>query len=285
MQRALPKSIWILGVFTMGLALSLPRVVAFAQAPAPPASPDSQPPVRNAVAITIIQAALNAMGGSAGWHRLHGAITTGTYSRNGDTSSIAFTWSDDWTGEALMRRDNGSFNGGPHRLYLQGAGQQGAAPVPSSTATSSNMVLEPSFDNVPALIAHLPGAALSLALQNPAYAITMIALPKAAPPNTSCVRIRRTPATTPMRVDDVSMCFSASTSLPVSAYVSLPDLFHPNHRVLESIQYDTFQQVGSVFVPQQVSITNPAKQTKTLTITSASWNPAFTNSTFSGASQ
>lgn len=276
---------WFLRVFSIGILLSASGVAALAQAPASSASPGSQPPVRDAGAMTIIKAALNAMGGNAGWSGLHGAITNGSSARNGDTTSTAFTWSDDWTGEARIRRDNGSSNGGPHRLYVQGAGPQASAPSPSSAATSSNTTPRPHFDNVPALIAHLPGAALFLALHNPAYAITISAPPRSAPPNTPCVRIRRTPATTALRVDDISICFSAATSLPVSASVSLPNLFHPNFRLLETIQYDQFQQVGPVLVPQQVSVTNPQKQAKTITITSTSWNPAFTNSTFSGASQ
>jgi hypothetical protein len=276
---------WMLRVFSTGIVLTALCLAALAQAPAPSASPDSQPPIRDAGAMTIIQAALNAMGGNAGWSELHRAITTGSYVRNGDTGTIAFTWSDDWTGEARMRRDEGSSNGGPHRLYLQDAGSAPPAPSPSSAVAASNTVPRPHFDNVPALIAHLPGAALFLALQNPAYAITMATPSRLTPPNTSCVRIRRTPATTAMRVDDISMCFSADTSLPVSAYVSLPDLFHPNYRLLESIQYDKFQRVDNVLLPRQISITNPAKQTKTITITSASWNPAFTDRTFSGAAQ
>jgi hypothetical protein len=248
-------------------------------------SSQNNTPPRDSGAVAVVEKALNAMGGNSGWSVLHGALTTGTYVRNGDTDNTSFTWTDDWSGEARLRRDSRSSKGGPHSLYVQDAQPQASSASTSSAATSAATPPRPRFDNVPALVVHLPGAALFLAIQNPAYAITTVAPPKSAPPNSPCARIRRTPQVSAMQVDDITLCFSATTSLPVSAYVSLPDFFHLNHRLIESIQYENFQPVGAVLLPQQVSVTNPANQIKTITITSASWNPAFTSSTFSGVSQ
>ncbi len=269
----------------VGIILTVSYAAILCQELPSPSSSSSAAPARDAAAVATITASLNAMGGNSGWSALHAATTTGTSVRNGETSNTSFTWSDDWSGEARMRRDNGSSNGGPHNLYTQDAPSQTSSASTSSASTSATTPRRPRFDNVPALVIHLPGAALFLALQNPAYAITAAAPSRSTPPNTSCVRVRRTPTNSALRVDDITMCFSAATSLPVSAYVSLPDLFHSNHQHIESIQYEKFQPVGAVLVPQQVSVTTPGKQINTIIITSASWNPAFSNSTFSGVSQ
>jgi hypothetical protein len=80
----------------------------------------------------------------------------------------------------------------------------------------------------------------------------------------------------------ISLCFSTTTHLPVRAAIELPDLLRPTRRDLELVQYDQFQNVGGALLPQTISVTKPTQRHKSLTITSASWNPAVNDTTFGG---
>jgi hypothetical protein len=194
-----------------------------------------------------------------------------------------------------MRRESNFSDSGKHTVYLQDSTVNKQNSSPSTSSTTGTPHLRPHFDNVPALLAHLPGAALSLALNNPDYSIIKVApssvgalsqAPQsAASSSLSCVKIRKTLPKAPRDVDQVAVCFSTQTSLPVRADILLPNLLRPSQLLREAIQYGAFQPSGGVLVPSQVTITSSSKRVKTITIANFTWNPAFSANTFSGVSQ
>jgi hypothetical protein len=197
-------------LLTLATLFGCPHMEAFAQG----SSFTLAPPVRDATAIATLQGALSAMGGFSGWSQLHGATVSGTYIQDREQTNLPLTWSDDWSGEARMRRDNSSTNGGPRGIYLQDVPAQSPSQPPDWSATSGRATHKPRFDSVAALIVHLPGAAIFVALQNPAYAITTTVLPPTTTSDGPCVRIQRTRTGGRDSSVDVSICFSKTSSLP-----------------------------------------------------------------------
>jgi len=245
-------------------------------------------PARDATAVATIQSAIDAMGGNAFWSTIHGVTVTGTYVKGDDPKSISFTWTDDWhTGIERLLRDNGTLDGTHRSLYLQDAPSSNAAISRSSSSrsTAANSPRKPRFDLPTGLIAHLPAAALYAALQDPAYGVSRTPPPASAAAKTNCVRIRGITSAPDSRSDpsDIIVCFSEKTHLPVSAYIGLTDLFNPGHHSIELVQYVQFQTLGNAAIPAIVTSTNPARKSKTLSITSVSWNPALSDSTFRSA--
>jgi len=240
--------------------------------------------IRDPNAVALIDSALAVMGGNSAWSALHGATVNGTYVENNNSPGATFTWSDEWSGPERMRRDLARAKGGPHSLYLQDGSTQAQNP-PAFSSNGPKTITRPHFDKVSALIVHLPGAALFLARQDRAYRLAIMTPPPSLRTNTKCVKVQRPPQSSGENAVDIAVCFSIESSLPVSTYIALPDLLRPTRRLLETVRYDGFQAVGSVLVPKQLSVINPAKQVKTITISSASWNPAFSAATFSGGAQ
>jgi hypothetical protein len=255
----------------------------------------STEPPRDPDAVAVVQAALTALGGASSWNELHGAVVTGTVAQADGSNSATFSWADDWSEKTRMRRESNFSDSGKHRVYLQDSTANKQNSSPSTSSTTGTPPPRPNFDSVPALLAHLPGAALSLALNNPIYSITMVASSSVGAPNQgplsaassslSCVKIRNTLPKAPLDVDQVAVCFSTQTSLPVRADILLPNLLQPSHPLREAIQYGGFQSSGGVLVPSLLTITSPPKRVKTITIANFTWNPAFSAITFSGVSQ
>jgi hypothetical protein len=263
-------------------------------------SQEGSAPLRDPDAIAIIQSSLNAMGGTEAWVLLRAATTTGSLTAPNSASASPFTWTDDWTAGIRMRRDN-TAKDGSHKLFVQGS----AADLPSAPPSANDAVTAkfhpPHFDKVTALIFHLPGAALSVVLQDSKYSISTTSPPnprrsfqgkpdradRSTPDlsDTSCVLIVRTPQGSGDSAANLTLCFSNKSKLPVYAKVMQPNIIDPTKPLPETVEYSGFRRMGPVFVPSAVSIIDPLKRQKVLTVNSVSWNANLPSNPSSGVTQ
>jgi hypothetical protein len=277
----------LLAAFTISLLsfIDTSSLIAQTSSSLPPGQSSNTTVQRDPAALSVLQKAITALGGTTNWSAVRGATVTGNYIRDRDPGSTSFSWSDDWSNGARLKRDNNGSNGGHHSIYLQDASTPSTNSVPAEAGSTQKAPPRPRFDSVTAMVVHLPGAALNLAVDTPSYSITTILPPRSGPSNLACVRILTPTSVNGYDPMDLSICFSPDSSLPVSAYISLRNLFHSHSRLIEVVQYTDFQKAGTLTVPFHVSVISPARITNAVTIGSVSWNPAFSATTFSGGTK
>jgi hypothetical protein len=249
---------------------------AQAQTQVPATAQDQTPVVRDAAALQILSAALDAMGGEQAWSSIHSAKVTGTSMEDGATDAVPFTWIDDWQGGHKMRREGTTGAKGQH-AFVQ--------PDHAETMQTPNgqAIKKPRFDSVPALITHLPAAAIRIAIDNPHYGV-VLSHEIHFDPNSDCVVMTREDKDGFDGVQ-VELCTAVQTHLPVTAAVSLRNLAGSSVMLAEHIQYKQFQTIDQMLIPQTVQVKKPIRGGSLLTFTSATWNPQVNESAYKGDKQ
>jgi hypothetical protein len=95
----------------------------------------------------------------------------------------------------------------------------------------------------------------------------------------------RTPQGSGDSAANLTLCFSNKSKLPVYAKVMQPNIIDPTKPLPETVEYSGFRRMGPVFVPSAVSIIDPLKRQKVLTVNSVSWNANLPSNPSSGVTQ
>ncbi len=229
-------------------------------------------PEREESALSIIERAVAASGGMH-WRSIQRVRTTGQVvsqvKKDGAWSSetTPIDWLDDWsTGHPQYRR---TFH---HASKDQTAVHEGGETF--KTRAGDKVVEVRQFDVTLPLLTHLPAAALSHIVSDSRYEVKM--LPQMATSNETAVLVRI--AALPL----VEIWFfSNGTGLPDAVRFSVPDIRRPVHPAWESAIYKHYRQDGSLFLPDQVTLTRPVGQPIEYSFSTIDTHPAVRSGEFS----
>ncbi len=216
----------------------------------------------------MLSLALQALGGAQSWHQITEADAEGTTALK-DGQPEPFHWRDNWASKGHMER-SGPDTHGKQRHFVADEGEQATLQGPRGNLP------KPTFDRISQLMIHLPGAALDLGLSDPRYGVEFAKSSSQLSPAT-CVSIYHDRINIAHGGLQAIICFNKQTSLPKRATMMLPNLAQPGTTVSEKVQYKSFQQMGSIFCPQTVEVTNPVGIRRLYTFTSIRTNVSSSN--------
>lgn len=201
--------------------------------------------VRDARALELLAAGVNAMGGRSSWRMIQKTSINAEISTNGKTAS--FYWEDDWSNGLKMRRDP--------------LGGNAAKPpsVPSMNTASdgknSTSRFHPKFDVFNALIAQAPAAAMESVLNNERYSVSLSS--SDSQNKEDCVQVSL--ATKRLEEGGVytEICLSAESHLPSKATMALATRGNDGRLALETIIFHSFENRQGLLFPTSVSMILP----------------------------
>jgi hypothetical protein len=230
--------------------------------------------------MALVHKSVNAMGGETVWSSIRTAVTTGSSSTFDPSISRTFVWTDDWTGQYRMRRDNTNSDG-KVSSFLQPS-EAATAKTKFQGVAKAPPFQKPVFDRYTALILHLPAAALEIAIQDETYDVQEVSPPKDLHEDAVCIMVSRGEAKFGKSVR-VTTCMSPKTFLPLVSYIGLQDIGDQKRYNFEAVKYEYFQAFGVEMVPGRILLEDPVHRVKTITINHITFNPSLPDQEFLGA--
>jgi hypothetical protein len=227
------------------------------------------PPVRDAQAIVVLQAAITAMGGTSAVAAISDATVIGTEQDipNPSGPPATFTWQSSGSEfRSLTQNSNGPY------IALSGHGTPGQQkhgnwiPWPYHVARAHQPF-------------YLPAVVLYAELQNPNYALSYIGSVTAD--GKSAIKIHTFDASDNIGplVTPQDWYFDPTSFLPLRVEYLFPYQDDANHASPLSMEFANFQSVSGILVPYQLQLHLISAST-TATVTSATFNTGLSSSTF-----
>lgn len=215
--------------------------------------------------------AIEASGGRAAWRLIHSAQLRIKVTTAGSAQSRNVLMLDDWTSNVVLYR-RGTI--GANKAPMDHSGQANLV-VTSRDGKTRQL---PEFDQARVLAGSLPSAAAHIILRNPSYLVKQDADPKCGS-QTICIDVYRQPAANAPFIREEEWTISASTSLPLTIVLFLPNLI--GHRpVLESFHFDQMMTQNGLTIPATVELTSPGGGIQVRTLVSFSPNVPFDKAVF-----
>lgn len=227
------------------------------------------PAVRDASAVTAVQNAITALGGTAALNAISDSTAQGTFlvDPSNPSNTGTFTWQ---TGGSEFNYT--TVSSAMTRTFVSGHGTPGDLQNGVSCPTGPHVVRA-------TLPYHIPGLALLGELNNSNYSMTYVGPETQNGIAVIHVQTADNSDSIGSTVTPQDWYFDASSYLPVSVQYRVPDSVDATVYSALSKNFGTFNQVDSVLVPS--SFVNTMNGTsRTITVTSLVFNSGLSPSTF-----
>jgi len=211
---------------------------------------------------------MQAMGGTQAWQNVRESEAEGATTINGGPP-LPFHWKDNWATKGHMER-SGPDTHGKQRHFIADEGEK------VTLKGEHDGVPKPTCDRVAQLMLYMPGAVISLVLDDTHYGIEP-AKSATKMPAAECVSIYRDRMNIGRGGVQAVLCFNRQSSLPERGAILLPNLAQYGVTVAEKFQYKGFQSSGLVLVPKFVDTMNPVGVHRLYTFTSVRTGTANPN--------
>ncbi len=226
--------------------------------------------LRDAASLTLLNGALQKLGGAAAWQSVRASHVTGTISAsNGKSRTV--DWLDDWSQGSIRYRRTSSDGSKSRTAWHDGS------PVFNTKQGSRTMAVR-EFDKSAILLAHLPGAALEEILSNTNYKMTASTVAGTA--GSTEIDVIVTEAGRPKPETEERWFISTESGLPNSVLLRIPDILNSTHVIWQAVTFTHYKQEHGLVVPDQVEIIPPNRQLFIYKLTSFEANPQVSASDF-----
>jgi hypothetical protein len=225
-------------------------------------------PVRDAAAVSAVQNAIAALGGTAALNQISDSTVQGSFQNSANpAASGTFTWQ-----TAGVEFNYTTVTGGATRAVLSGHG------VPADLENGASV---PIWSQVVRALQpwHLPGLILLNELNNSNYSLTYVGQEVQNGTTVIHVQTSDTSDSIGTSVTPQDWYFDQSTYLPVSLSRRIPDVSNAIVYTMAFQSFGPFMQVNQVLVSSTFAVTT-ANGTKTFTVSSVVFNSGLPPSTF-----
>jgi hypothetical protein len=229
------------------------------------AAPVGPSPVRDPMAIELLQRSLVAMGGDANWSAIRNTLITGTLLARPGQAPSQINWLEDWSTGTLRYADMTSDQStGIHARRFDGQTLR-------RTTVRGRQIVIPELDPAATLATRLPAPAIWWILNHPDYSVAINKFRGRS--GFECIDVVAPTHQFPV-IPVLELYIATSSALPDHAAVALPDILSPIRRLWATAAYRDFKQQDGVSYPSSVILQWPSAVPQLVTIEALQFNHA-----------
>jgi hypothetical protein len=230
---------------------------------------------RDSVALGMLSNALVSLGGTVAWTQVHATHVAGSMLLP-DGSSGTIDWIDDWSQGTPRYRRQSNQGSATHVSAHDGS--------PFFTIHQGIKALHVrEFDKTVALLAHMPGAALSEILSNPNYGVKLGH--SSDDPSLAEIDVISANRGWPKSKSEEKWFISKQSGLPAYVSFNTHDALGSSQEIWQTVLFSHYKTQGNLTVPDQIAEVFPNKQQIRYSLTSFEINPQTIPSDFTGGNQ